>query len=623
MISCRLAAGFLRIRSQIHAELRFLSVCDVTRCNSRTQSPYTNRRSQECRRRFHISPSVRLINSFCSARQCHAISADALDGCKNCGDVLQWINNQLSTTPKNAAQAFRKLVTIYSHKASKTEIMNSSFFEELGEILMSWDVTLNSETIRLALEGATFADKQHQLVSYFCDMAEKTLSNTTKLINVRDICNMCSLVNAIHGTVPLSLLMISLEIIMSRFDTWEISDAIQVFEFLRLSNVPGKSEILLRTSDYIADNASALSMSEVCQVVHHLKLHDYENITCLLALSKQSAKFVSTFSDRELSLILQTLKHFQICTIHLLKALEYEIPRRMWNTIECETLMNTMQYFGSSRFLSQPLFDEVSKYFVEYAEKFTTHQIAQILLPFGQLYYIPSNASEVFDKIEETFNYRWHDFQPLDVLDLLYSCVLLARLPLNFTHKMLSSHFLEKFENSVGVDVEVRSKLSQIVLAMSLEQKSYHLPKLPHKYKVKYLHHTMEIRPYFLVRQLKAGLCELLGGDDNYEFWVQTPYIYHIDIQIKLDKEGFVLSKDTEDTAAHSIIAICLNELDHHCLNYHHLLGIEVIKQRHLTLLGYQVIQIPYYEIQGMKSSKQWHEYLHKKIFPRSPRLQW
>lgn len=39
-------------------------------------------------------------------------------------------------------------------------------------------------------------------------------------------------------------------------------------------------------------------------------------------------------------------------------------------------------------------------------------------------------------------------------------------------------------------------------------------------------------------------------------------------------------------------IALCIDDQKRFCTNSHHLLGKEAIKQRHLQLVGYQVVQV-------------------------------
>lgn len=68
----------------------------------------------------------------------------------------------------------------------------------------------------------------------------------------------------------------------------------------------------------------------------------------------------------------------------------------------------------------------------------------------------------------------------------------------------------------------------------------------------------------------------------------------------------------------HERIALCIDGPKRFCSNSKRLLGKEAIKQRHLRLLGYQVVQIPYYEIGMLKSRRELVEYLQRKLFSQN-----
>lgn len=103
----------------------------------------------------------------------------------------------------------------------------------------------------------------------------------------------------------------------------------------------------------------------------------------------------------------------------------------------------------------------------------------------------------------------------------------------------------------------------------------------------------------------------------------------------------------------HYRIALCIDGQRRFTTNKRQLLGKEAIKQRHLKLLGYEVVQvrpstsvpsehvfdeipnffvlhiffpifqIPYYEFEKLQNKASVLEYLHQKIFPHSYRLSW
>lgn len=64
-----------------------------------------------------------------------------------------------------------------------------------------------------------------------------------------------------------------------------------------------------------------------------------------------------------------------------------------------------------------------------------------------------------------------------------------------------------------------------------------------------------------------------------------------VDVEIKVDEEGFVLPAGQADDV-YKRIALCIDGRRRFTSNKRQLLGKEAMKQRHLRLLGYEVVQV-------------------------------
>ncbi|XP_037654940.1 FAST kinase domain-containing protein 3, mitochondrial isoform X2 [Choloepus didactylus] len=109
----------------------------------------------------------------------------------------------------------------------------------------------------------------------------------------------------------------------------------------------------------------------------------------------------------------------------------------------------------------------------------------------------------------------------------------------------------------------------------------------------------------------------------NFMAKIFSPYFLQQlqDVEIKLDEEGFVLPL-TVNEDVHKRIALCIDGPKRFCFNSKNLLGKEAVKQRHLRLLGYQVVQIPYHEVEMLKSRPELVEYLQRKLFSQNDEVQ-
>ncbi|KAG2458456.1 FAKD3 protein, partial [Polypterus senegalus] len=258
----------------------------------------------------------------------------------------------------------------------------------------------------------------------------------------------------------------------------------------------------------------------------------------VLSLCKHSVKKVADFSDDELVQVLGALIHFGQSDSYFTEALERHIPKKVF-TMHPEAVSKVMQYCSQRRILSPPIFDTVAESFVYKADTFSTSQIARQIMPFGKLNYLPPNAGELFRKVEGVLRDRFSQFQPRTLLNLLHACTLIERFPVNFLAKVFSPYFLQQVEaQGTGLDRTVLAQLTQLFMTMKLE----------------------------------------------------CPF-YEVDVEIKLDEEGYVLPATYHDEV-YQRIAVCIDGQNRFCSNSQNLLGKEAIKQRHLKLLGYEIVQI-------------------------------
>jgi hypothetical protein len=193
--------------------------------------------------------------------------------------------------------------------------------------------------------------------------------------------------------------------------------------------------------------------------------------------------------------------------------------------------------------------------------------------------------------------------------------------------KIFSPFFLQKLQGEESdLDRLSLAQLTQLYLTSILECPFYKGPKLLPKYQVKSfftsccsLETPMD---YHLYKSVMTGLIDLSGARLYFASKVLTPYCYTIDVEIKRDEEGLVLPFTVQEDV-HKRVALCIDGPKRFCSDSKHLLGKEAIKQRHLRLLSYQVVQVPYHEIEMLKSRLELVEYLQRKLFLQNSAVHW
>ncbi|XP_056289919.1 FAST kinase domain-containing protein 3, mitochondrial [Pseudoliparis swirei] len=410
---------------------------------------------------------------------------------------------------------------------------------------------------------------------------------------------------------------------------WSLEDLTAAYRFLQgAAGRDGKHRDLLNAMhSHAVTVASRLDPPAVSGLLGALvALNQVQAMPLVISLCKRAVRHVPRFTDEELNVVLGALMHFGHSDQYFVEAMERHVPT-MTFTAHPETVTTVIQFFGRRSILSPPVFDAVAESFVYRADDYSTGQVARQVAAFGKLGYLPPNAAEMFGKVETVLRARFSHFQPRTLLNLLHSCTLVERFPVNFVSRVFSRYFLQQLEEEgTGMDRLILAQLTQLYMTLKLECPFYEGSRLLPKYRVKsFLMSGRSLETPIdahLYNSVKNGLVDLLGARSYFGSKVLTPYCYTLDVEIKLDEEGYVLPASQIDDV-YKRIALCIDGQKRFTTSTRQLLGKEAIKQRHLRLLGYEVIQIPYHEFENLKSKTKVVEYLHQRIFPHTYRLSW
>ncbi|XP_072307116.1 FAST kinase domain-containing protein 3, mitochondrial [Eucyclogobius newberryi] len=448
-------------------------------------------------------------------------------------------------------------------------------------------------------------------------------------LSIGQLCDLAQAMLALEGSGSVMLEQIMAQIQKQEPAQWSLAELRAMYKLLQNGVGFDKKYCDLLNAMHtravtVTSHMSPATVSELLSVL--TILNQTQAMPLVISLCKRAVRHVPHFTDDELSLVLGALMHFGHSDHYFVDAMEKYVPMMAF-TSQPETVTKVMQFFGRRNILSPVVFDAVAESFVYRADEYSTSQVARQIMPFGKLGYLPPNAADVFRKVETILHTRFSHFQPRTLLNVLHSCILVERFPVNFVSKLFSRYFLQQLqEQGTGVDRYVLAQLTQLYMTMKLECPFYEGPRLFPQYRVKsFLMPGQSLETpvdNHLYNSVKTGLVDLLGGRSYFGSKVLTPYCYTIDVEIKLDEDGYVLPASYHDDV-YKRIALCIDGQKRYTSNKRQLLGKEAIKQRQLRLLGYEIIQIPFYEFDKLRNKTSVVEYLHKKIFPHSYRLSW
>nr|XP_020022077.1 FAST kinase domain-containing protein 3, mitochondrial-like [Castor canadensis]XP_020022078.1 FAST kinase domain-containing protein 3, mitochondrial-like [Castor canadensis]XP_020022079.1 FAST kinase domain-containing protein 3, mitochondrial-like [Castor canadensis] len=547
-------------------------------------------------------------------------------------ELLSFIST-LETLPVSlAAGALQRICEVSKRDGNKglpEEILENDVFQALCFRFEQELSHLSNTGFVTILQALTLShvDTQSSLIPSLVAECQNRLKRGS--LEVHNLCIVGECLIRLHSAAPVMLDLILEQLQGQKLETFTPDDIVAVYRILQAcpEKVDQYQTFLNRINNISLSLVSYLSPKLISQVLAALVILDQTHaLPLVIKLGKYAVKYIPHFTNEELKRVLEAFMYFGHNDRFFTKALEQHIAP-LCLTLDPEVISKMMEYCSRKQILSEPILNAAAETFVCQPEKFSPCQISEIIEPLGKLNYLPPNAPVLFRKLENVLFTHFNSFPPKTLLRLLHSCSLIECHPVNFMTKIFSPFFLQKLQGEESdLDRLSLAQLTQLFLTSILECPFYKGPKLLPKYQVKSfftpccsLETPMD---YHLYKSVMTGLIDLLGARSYFASKVLTPYCYTIDVEIKLDEEGLVLPFTVQEDV-HKRVALCIDGPERFCSDSKHLLGKESIKQRHLRLLGYQVVQVPYHEIEMLKSRLELVEYLQRKLFPQNSAVHW
>ncbi|XP_015107165.2 FAST kinase domain-containing protein 3, mitochondrial isoform X1 [Vicugna pacos] len=560
------------------------------------------------------------------------ISYRRLNNFTSSEEVLSFLST-LQTLPDAVAAGALKRICEVEKKGDfqrlPKEILENSIFQVVCDQLEQDPSNLSNATLATALQALTlsYVDPRSSLLLKLVAECQHRLGSVG--LDVHSLCVLGESLIKLRGPDCSAVERIICLLQGKNLEAFTPEDVVTLYRILQMcpDSVHEHQAFLNKMNTFSLSVVSSLSPNLMSQMLTALVVLDQtQALPLVIKLGKHAVRHIPHFTNKELGKVLEAFIYFGHNDRFFTKALEQHVAP-LCLTLDPEVLSAVMGYCGSKRILSKPILNAVAEAFVCQPEKFSPSQISELIEPFGKLNYLPPNASALFTKLENILLTHFSSFPPKTLLKLLHSCSLIECHPVNFMAKLFSPHFLQRLQGDEPyLDRLSLAQLTQLFLTSVLECPFYKGPKLLFKYQVKsFLTPCSSLETpvdFQLYKSVVIGLIDLLGARLYFASKVLTPYRYTIDVEIKLDGDGFVVPF-TVDEDVHKRVALCIDGPKRFCLNSKHLLGKEATKQRHLRLLGYQVIQIPYYEIEMLKSRLELVEYLQRKLFSQNFGRHW
>ncbi|XP_066090932.1 fas-activated serine/threonine kinase isoform X3 [Saccopteryx bilineata] len=316
---------------------------------------------------------------------------------------------------------------------------------------------------------------------------------------------------------------------------------------------------------------------------------------------------------------------------HLIRSLAEAGPEELTPHV----MVLLAQHLARHRLREPQLLEAIAHFLVVQEAQLSSKVVQKLVLPFGRLNYFP--LEQQFLPCLERILAREVGAAPLATVNILMSLCQLQCLPFRALHFVFSPGFINHISGTPHALI-VRRYLSLLDMAVELELPGYRGPRLPQKQQVPIFPQpliTDSARCKYSHKDIVAeGLRQLLG-EEKYCQDLTVPPGYCTDFLLCVSSSGAVLPVRTQDpflpypprscpqgqaasqpTTHNPVqrVVLMLRERWHCCRDGRVLLGSRALRERHLGLLGYQLLPLSFEELELQRGLPQLKSYLRQKL---------
>ncbi|NXT29620.1 FASTK kinase, partial [Syrrhaptes paradoxus] len=337
-----------------------------------------------------------------------------------------------------------------------------------------------------------------------------------------------------------------------------------------------------------------------------------------------SMVFSSEANNKALEAIFSSQLFYENRQERFIRSMAEWLPRKAEN-LTPYTMALIAKYVARHRLREPRLLDTIANFLLKRGEQLDSKVIQKLVFPFSRMNYRPSNHSELFPKLEAILEQKAGS-SPLATVNILMSMFQLSHFPQTVLHQVFSPAFITNVMSSPYALI-VRRYLSLLDAAVELEFRDYSGPRLDPRYRVLMFEHALTAdeanRKYRSAGRARRGARRRWGRGDchplprpdidpcslsaDFLLWINrsgtvlplsrvpaaskapSAHAPTSPAAISLRSSVLALTSDLQDFAP---VVLSVNDKWHYCQNSDILVGSRAMRDRHLRLLGYCLVQV-------------------------------
>lgn len=536
---------------------------------------------------------------------------------------------------------------------------------KLTEMIPLLDQTVNVPNLFVALGPIAGPEEENQLESAMLLMSEELTSQQALTVieamaemesrNSRLIKKIASVLNKhLDSYKPVELLKITRALTSLHFQSKEFFVNLRhlLCSYLKTSTVPGEIRNLVCAISILpSTHLDEAMISRIEAVLTQCDLYDINSLTtsvvrwiqndpmCLRNITGKQLKLLKKLDDHghqrlqnwhDLHALSQELKNIK-GDLFAESLLEEAVAalQRLVHEMNYRNVVGIASFIAKTSYLSTSILDRIASVVIHDIEKIHPLELLTVILPFSILNYDPPLRDEFFGTCIQYLNSHLGILDPVMLVFLGFSLATLGYFPEDLIKAVFNIQFLAKLDSqleilSSSLKRKIQYRFMELNRAVCLESPEYQIPWFHDRFCQRI--YNKDFVSMTQAKQLMYKMItEVLGEINSVKALTRTPYYHLVDFECILDKRRKPIPYGNHNITFGKLpgmhwesdsqlvdsglppdakrIAIQFLDSKAFCVNIPHLKGNSAMNKRHLEILGYQVIQIPYYEWNSMALS--------------------
>ncbi|CAD5120989.1 DgyrCDS9532 [Dimorphilus gyrociliatus] len=283
--------------------------------------------------------------------------------------------------------------------------------------------------------------------------------------------------------------------------------------------------------------------------------------------------------------------------------------------------------FRDLRYHLPPVYDNLIDYTINCNnQELNLTSVMNVLRSCALVNYKPKNFNAFLDIIFHFYKELRENNSILAQLNCLQNLALLEVFPIHILSEMFTLSSISLIDEFMDKNPQSRSEILRLLFCLNraiiLECPSLNIPWFMEYYSKEFRSRPSRLSPFNerFLREVNNALVDLLNGKEYFRSSVDSPYYHQISYECILDDKKRPVEVSGADIPVREDwdrLAILTLFENNYCYDSHRLTGNFSVRNKHLNILGYRVIEVPYFEwfSMGLSDWKSKVHYLRKKLF--------